>query len=239
MRRTYLCRNEFLTIIIYPRTTVFIFNSKYKMLPSRTPIYFPPTTRRPTINTIKPTTRNPTINTVKPTTGNPTGDSVLSSFNPSFRPSIVPVGLLTGPPSVQTTVEPTQVDRIGSYSIVKNSEEFIPVKFQYAVVSLSGCFLIALILFCCLFFKKKRKQDENTRIVHIFQPSQIQETTNPVSSQDPPVEQQQIIEIEERLQPPPRPPPRPQLVKSHSLPMPPSRLPPQPPPRRTMSYYKG
>ena len=87
------------------------------MLPTRTPIYFPPTTRRPTGNTGMP------------------------SFKPSFRPSNVPVymtELTTNTPSyildIQATKEPTRDNRIVSYSIIQNNDLFIPAIYDDAIV---------------------------------------------------------------------------------------------------------
>jgi hypothetical protein len=142
------------------------------MFPTQSPFYFPPTTRRPTGNTVPP------------------------SFRPSFKPSNVP----TNTPSyldIQAIKEPTRETRIVSYSIVQNNDLFIPVKAQYAVVALSSCLLIALILLCIVFYRRKNKEKTDLRVIKVLQPIPIQDV---------------------KYRPKPPPPPPPPLFRCQSLP---------------------
>ena len=166
------------------------------MFPTQSPIYFPPTTRRP----IRPT-------------------------NTPFAPSNVPsfLDILT------TTNQPVT---IFSYSS-QNNDAFIPLNIQYAVVSISGCFLITIItlciLLCCKTKMEIRSEEDNeapivepsiTRGVSIKFPNQEHKILF-LQLEDPPfTSRRNVVEDNSQIIPmrPPYPPPQPPLTRSRSLP---------------------
>ena len=116
---------------------------------------------------------NPTRSPINfmPTTRNPTRQSSKPSFKPSFQPTENPTLL---PSVVLYSLKPTNGSRIIKISSYNAGipDEFIPVKIQYFVVSVSGCLFCLLICFILrLHCKLKVEEEDPTRVVNIFQPA--------------------------------------------------------------------
>ena len=137
------------------------------MFPTQAPLFFPPTTRRPFFKPTHKPTHTPFFPSFVPSFM-PTNTSFVPSFSPtntSFVPTHVPSVL-----DILTTIKPAGQDQIVvSYSSQIN-DQFIPLNFQYALVSVSGCFLFTFFIFCLLLCCKTEigsERDPEKAVVNI------------------------------------------------------------------------
>ena len=135
------------------------------MFPTQAPLFFPPTTRRPFFKPTHKPTHAPFVPSFVPSFS-PTNTSFVPSFMPtntSLVPSFMPTNTSLVPthiPSVLTTIKPAGQDQIVvSYSSPSN-DQFIPLNFQYALVSVSGCFLFTFFILCLLLCCKTEIESE-------------------------------------------------------------------------------